>query len=172
VGEYHQHSFDRHEARLPGGTVNDERRREARGGRAPSVQPAWYTSTVARSSRQGRFLLLLALTAGALWGGFSYAVLWNDTPIVVTRAFFDSAAGLMALFPVRVVLWAIHVVETRIVHHSFAFPDNHRWIGVLAALVGAGLLGVPAYLLLRLRDRRRSGGPGRLRARVGEVQGA
>jgi hypothetical protein len=127
---------------------------------------------VARSFGQVRFLLLLALTAGALWGAFSYAVLWNDTPIVVSRAFFDSAAGLLALFPVRVVLWAIHLVETRIVHHPFAFPDNHTWIGLLAALVGAGLLGVPTYLLLRLRDRRRSRGRGRLRGRVGEVQGA
>jgi hypothetical protein len=129
---------------------------------------------VARSIRlgRGRFLLLLALTAGALWGGFSYAVLWNDTPMVVTRAFFDSAAGLLVLFPVRVVLWAIHLVETRVVHHPFAFPDNHGWIGVLAALVGAGLLGLPTYLLLRLRDRRRAGGGGRLRGRVREVQGA
>jgi hypothetical protein len=119
----------------------------------------------------GRVLLLLALTAGALWGGFSYAVLWNDTPIVVTRAFFESATGFLLLFPVRVVLWAIHVVETRVVHHPFAFPDNHRWIGAVAALVGAALVGMPAYLLLRLEDRRRAG-RGRLRGRVREAQGA
>jgi hypothetical protein len=154
---------------------SSERGAPSLGGLAPAPDPrAWYISTVARdiARASGRFVLLLALTAGALWGGFSYAVLWNDTPIVVTRAFFDSAAGLLALFPVRVVLWAIHVVETRLVHHPFAFPDNHRWIGVLAALVGAGLLGLPTYLLLRVRDRRRSGGRGRLRAGVGEVQGA
>jgi hypothetical protein len=127
---------------------------------------------VARSGGYGRLLLLLALTAGALWGGFSYAVLWNDTPMVVTRAFFDSAAGLLVLFPVRVVLWAIHVVETRIVHHPFAFPDNHAWIGALAALVGAGLLGAPTYALIRLHERRRARGRGPLRGRVREVQGA
>ncbi len=101
-----------------------------------------------------RFLLLVAFTLGALWGGFAYAVLWNDTPIVVTRQFFESPLGLVTLFPVRVVLWGIRLVETKLVHHPFRFPDNTRWIGALSALVGAALVGVPAFVALRLAGRR------------------
>jgi hypothetical protein len=101
------------------------------------------------------FLLFLALTVGALWGGFAYAVLWNDTSIVVTRSFFDSPAGLLVLFPVRVVLWGIRLVETKLVHHTLRFPDNTGWIGLLSALVGAAIIGVPAFALLRIRDHER-----------------
>ena len=108
---------------------------------------------MARGSH-ARFVLFLALTIGALWGGFAYAVLWNDTSIVVTRSFFDSPLGLVTLFPVRVVLWGIRVVETRIVRHPLRFPDNTRWIGALSALVGATVVGVPAFAALRIRARR------------------
>jgi hypothetical protein len=109
-------------------------------------------------SPHARFLLLTALTVGALWGGFAYAVLWNETSIVVTPSFFDSPVGLLALFPVRVVLWGIRVVETKVVHHPFRFPDNTRWIGVLSALVGAAIVGLPAFAALRVRGRARAAG--------------
>jgi hypothetical protein len=101
-----------------------------------------------------RFLLVVALTLGALWGAFAYAVLWNDTPIVVTRQFFESPTGVVLLFPVRVVLWGIRMAETKVAHHAFRFPDNTRWIGGLAALVGALLVGAPAFVLLRISEAR------------------
>ena len=107
-----------------------------------------------------RFLLLLALTIGALWGGFAYAVLWNETSIVVTPSFFDSPLGLLALLPVRVVLWGIRLVETKVVHHAFRFPDNTRWIGALSALVGAAIVGLLAFGMLRMRGRGRADGRG------------
>jgi hypothetical protein len=86
--------------------------------------------------------------AGALWGAATYEILWGNTDIVVTRRFVDSVAGLATLLPVRIVLFAIHVVEDRIVGHPFNFSNNHRWIGFVATAVGAILL-AGAFLLGR-----------------------
>jgi len=94
--------------------------------------------------------VLLATTAGALWGGVAYATLWGYTSIVITPRFFDSPAGVLALLPVRIVLDAIHVVEAHVVGHPFAFARNHGWIGFLAAAVGAILVGLPTIGIVRL----------------------
>jgi hypothetical protein len=95
--------------------------------------------------------------AGAAWGAVTYQILWGYTSIVVTRSFVDTPLGLLALFPVRVVLFGIHLAEDRIAHHTFDFQRNHWWIGVTAAAAGALLLMVPfalgALVARRLRTR-------------------
>jgi hypothetical protein len=85
---------------------------------------------------------------GALWGAATYEILWGYTSLVVTRRFVDSVAGLATLLPARIVLYAIHVVEDRIVGHPFAFSGGDRWIGFLVAAVGAALL-AGAFLIGR-----------------------
>jgi hypothetical protein len=98
--------------------------------------------------------LLLAVTAlGALWGATGYAILWGYTPIVATRSFVDSPAGLAGLLPVRIVLEGIHLVEAHLAGHPFDFSRNHDWIGFLAAAVGAVLLVVPAVVIREIRGR-------------------
>lgn len=95
--------------------------------------------------------------AGAIWGVVTYQILWGNTSIVVTRSFVDTPVGLLSLFPVRVVLFGIHLTEDRVVHHAFDFQSNHWWIGAAAAAVGALLLLVPfvagTALVRRLRAR-------------------
>ncbi len=96
--------------------------------------------------RRGRIRAwLIAAGAGALWGAASFDVLWGYTAIQVTRRFVDSLPGLLSLLPARVVLSAIHLVETRVVHRSFSFTTNHQWIGVASVAAGA-LIGVAASL--------------------------
>jgi hypothetical protein len=96
--------------------------------------------------------------AGAAWGAITYQILWGNTSIVVTRSFVDTPLGLLALFPVRVVLFGIRLVEDRVVHHAFDFQSNHWWIGVIAGMVGASLFLIPiatgTVLARRVRTRR------------------
>ena len=106
------------------------------------------------SSRQSTALLLSA-SAGALWGAVSYAILWGDTSIVVTRRFVDSNRGLALLLPVRLVLEAIRLVEQHVAGHPFDFSHNHGWIGFAAAVAGAALLAVPAFLVTAIGRRLR-----------------
>jgi hypothetical protein len=89
--------------------------------------------------------LALCLEIGALWGLVAYRILWGDTSIVITRRFVDSAPGLAALLPVRIVLFAIHVIEDHVIGHPLQLPTNHGWIGAASALAGA-TLGLAAYL--------------------------
>jgi hypothetical protein len=95
-----------------------------------------------------RRALSIAMALGGLWGLAGYAVLWGYTPLVVHRPFVVGAVGTVLLFPVRVVLWAIRLVEDRIAGHSFDFSANHGWIGVVAAAVGAVLV-VAVVLMVR-----------------------
>ena len=113
-------------------------------------------------------LWALAASAGLLWGLLCYAVLWEGVPIVVQRPFVDSVGGTLALLPIRVVLWAIHVLET-LAGRSFDLSRNHWWIGVLAALVGlattSAVLVIVRGLARRFHPRlRRSPGSGSMSA--------
>jgi hypothetical protein len=130
---------------------------------------------------QGRRSTGLAAAAGvgAAWGVLSYSILWGETSIQLTRRFVDSVPGLLGLLPVRLVLYAIRFFEERLVHHPFDFSHNHAWIGLLSAVVGAGLL-VAAFVLVRrawsvfqrLRTRAGSGqGPGSRSHGVGPRSG-
>ena len=83
---------------------------------------------------------MISAILGALWGSAAYALLWGQTSVQLTRPFVNSLPGLASLFPVRVVLFGIHLAEDRIVGHAFDFSRNNAWIGLLAAAVGTALL--------------------------------
>lgn len=89
----------------------------------------------------------VAAWVGAAWGLAGYAVLWGHIPVVATRRFVVSAAGTIALLPVRVVLWGIRQAEG-VAGHPFDFSQTNGWIGALAGLVGAAV-GVVGFLLVR-----------------------
>jgi hypothetical protein len=93
---------------------------------------------VLRSSRVHP--VALAAGAGAVWGAVAFAVLWGYTSIQVTRRFVQSVPGLLTLFPVRTVIFAIHLVEER-AGRSFDLSSNHEWIGFVSAAVGALIVG-------------------------------
>jgi hypothetical protein len=97
--------------------------------------------------------LILAAALGAAWGLAGYAVLWGHTPIVVHRPFVVSTGGTVLLLPVRLVLWAIRLVEDNLADGPFDFSRNDGWIGALAAAVGA-ILAAGVFLLLRTVSRR------------------
>src|SRR5262249_12257278 len=103
----------------------------------------------------------VAAGLGAIWGAVAFAVLWGYTSIQVTRPFVESGAGLMTLLPVRIVLYAIHALETR-AGRPFHLASNHEWIGFVSAVVGAVIVAA-AFLAVRgtvrlARRRRRSAG--------------
>ncbi len=100
-------------------------------------------------------MVVAATALGALWGAGAYAVLWGYTSIVITPTFFRSVAGLVALLPARIVLWAIGVVERHVVHHPFSFATNHGWIGAVSALVGGAIVGLAALAVVVALPRRR-----------------
>ncbi len=95
---------------------------------------------------------LVAVGLGALWGAICYSVLWDGTPVVVDRAFVESALGTLALLPARLVLWAIRGLELAL-DRTFDFADNHVWIGFVSSAIGA-LLALVVYLLVRSLLRR------------------
>jgi hypothetical protein len=99
---------------------------------------------------------LIAATAGGAWGLLGYALLWGHTPVVVHRTFVVSVPGTILLFPARVVLWGIHVVED-LAAGPFDFSRNHAWIGVLSGVVGAAMVSA-TYLLTRSLLRRARAG--------------
>ncbi|HEX9824770.1 MAG TPA: hypothetical protein VGB51_10335 [Actinomycetota bacterium] len=98
---------------------------------------------------------IVAASAGAVWGGFGYALLWGHTTWSVGRPFVVSTVGFLALLPVRTVLWSIHLAERR-AGRSFALADSNWWIGLAAAGVGAAivvtLLFVVRFVLRRVRS--------------------
>lgn len=94
--------------------------------------------------------IALAAGIGAVWGAVAFALLWGFTSIQVTRPFVQSIAGLLALLPVRAVVFAIHLVEER-VGRSFDLSSNHEWIGFVSAAVGALMIGSAVALGRRLR---------------------
>lgn len=109
------------------------------------------------SARRARWLVA---GAGALWGAVSFSVLWGYTAIQVHRSFVDSLPGLVSLLPVRLVLFGIRWVERDVVHRPFVLADNHQWIGLVAAALGAATLGT-AYVVGGLVVRLMRAGGGR-----------
>ena len=95
--------------------------------------------------------IVVASTAGALWGAVGYAVLWGLTPLSVSRSFVLSSVGTAALLPVRLVLGSIRLAEG-LFDRSFQFADSNWWIGALAAVVG-GVIAAGVILLARLAVR-------------------
>ena len=84
---------------------------------------------------------------GAVWGFFGYTVLWQGVPFGVNRRFVESVVGTLVLFPVRMVLWAVHIGE-RLAGRSFDFADDNWWIGVASALIGGAIV-VLAFVVVR-----------------------
>ena len=76
---------------------------------------------------------------GAVWGFFGYTVLWQGVPFGVDRRFVESVVGTLVLFPVRAVLWGVHIGE-RFAGRSFDFADDNWWIGVAAAMIGGAIV--------------------------------
>jgi hypothetical protein len=100
-------------------------------------------------------VVTVAAAVGSAWGLLCYSILWEGEPVGVQRAFVDSTLGLLALLPVRVVLWAIRLAED-VAGRTFELSANHWWIGVAAAVVGAVIVGVATFggrALLRRLDR-------------------
>ena len=88
---------------------------------------------------------------GAVWGFLGYTVLWQGVPFGVNRRFVESVVGTLVLFPVRTVLWGIHIGE-RFAGRSFDFADDNWWIGVAAALIGGAIV-VLAFVAARTAAR-------------------
>ena len=85
--------------------------------------------------------------AGAAWGFLGYTVLWQGVPFGVNRRFVESVVGTLVLFPVRTVLWGVHLGE-RMAGRPFDFAGDNWWIGVAAAVVG-GAIGALAFIAVR-----------------------
>jgi uncharacterized membrane protein len=81
-------------------------------------------------------VVTIAAAVGSAWGLLCYSILWEGQPVQVQRPFVESAIGIVALLPVRVVLWAIHLAED-LAGRTFALSANHRWIALAAAAAGA-----------------------------------
>lgn len=105
--------------------------------------------------RSGLHPLALAAAAGALWGTAAFLVLWGHTPITVTRSFVVGSLGTAVLLPVRIVLWGLRAAE-RVAGRPFHFPDANWWIGMVAALVGAGLVAAAAVVVRAVGRRLRA----------------
>jgi hypothetical protein len=88
---------------------------------------------------------------GAGWGFLGYTVLWQGVPFGVNRRFVESVVGTLVLFPVRTVLWGVHVGE-RFAGRSFDFADDNWWIGAAAALIGGAIV-VLAFVAARTAAR-------------------
>ena len=99
---------------------------------------------------------MLAAAIGAVWGLLGYGLLWGLTPVMVHRTFVVSVPGTILLLPVRVVLWAIHVAED-LTSGPFDFSRNHGWIGVLAGVVGAGIVAAGSLVTRAVVRRVRAG---------------
>jgi hypothetical protein len=84
---------------------------------------------------------------GGFWGLVGYTILWEGAPVQVNRAFVESAAGTLALLPVRLVIWSIHLAE-ELAGRTFDLSRSYLWIGFVASVVGAALA-VAGFLLAR-----------------------
>jgi hypothetical protein len=89
----------------------------------------------------------VAAGLGALWGAFSYSVLWNGTPFAVDRPFVESARGTVVLLPSRLVLWTIHAAET-IAGRTFELADS-TWVFAIGSAVAGLLLGLLIVFAVR-----------------------
>ncbi|HEY3023488.1 MAG TPA: hypothetical protein VGK11_07635 [Actinomycetota bacterium] len=103
-------------------------------GGAPPVQAEGLKDGYPRTSG-----LATLAGIGAVWGFFGYTVLWQGVPFGVDRRFVESVVGTLVLFPVRTVLWGVHIGE-RFAGRSFDFADDNWWIGVAAAVIGGAIV--------------------------------
>lgn len=94
-----------------------------------------------------RRAVLIGGVAGGVWGFAGYFILWGFTAITVTRSFVLSPMGWTAFFPVRIVLLSIRQAE-RAAGRPFELAASNRFIGVLAALLGAGIGAAAAWVTL------------------------
>ena len=120
-----------------------------------SPQAAGRSRGLLQPSRRGISGTAIAGFLGAAWGLASYLVLWGYTSIQVTRSFVDSPRGLLLLMPARLVLWGVHLAESRIARSPFDFSRNHAWIGILSTMAGAALVLLPLLLFRAARAFRR-----------------
>ena len=105
----------------------------------------------------------LAVAAGGFWGLVGYTVLWEGEPFAVTRTFVSSVVGLLALLPIRLVIWGIRAAE-EIEGRTFDLSSTHLWIAPVASAIGAAI-GLGMFLVVRgavrwavRRSRRRPSG--------------
>lgn len=99
-------------------------------------------------------VLAAGAVAGGIWGFAGYFILWGYTSLTVTRTFVLSPAGWAAFFPVRIVLLSIRQTE-RAAGRTFELSTSHRFIGVLAAMLGAAVGAIVAWLTARAWQRSR-----------------
>ncbi len=103
---------------------------------------------------------------GTLWGLVGYTILWEGEPVQVNRAFVESAAGVLLLLPVRLVIWSIHLAE-ELAGRTFDLSRSYLWIGFVASAIGAAIAVVGFLLARRLTARASRAGPPRPRGRGG-----
>jgi hypothetical protein len=102
--------------------------------------------------------------AGGFWGLVGYTILWEGAPVQVNRSFVESAAGILLLLPVRLVIWSIHLAE-QLAGRTFDLSRSYLWIGFVASVVGAAIV-VTGFLLARgIMGRVSRAGPPRPRRR-------
>lgn len=93
-----------------------------------------------------------AAAVGSFWGLATYGILWEGTPVEVSRAFVASPLGTLLLLPARLVIWAILGTET-LLGRAFDLSTSYVWIAPAAMLVGAalgaGVTAIVAALLAR-----------------------
>lgn len=101
---------------------------------------------------------------GGFWGLVGYTILWEGEPVQVDRSFVESAAGILLLLPVRLVIWSINLAE-ELAGRTFDLSRSYLWIGFVASVVGAAII-VTGFLLARgLMGRATRAGPPRPRRR-------
>jgi hypothetical protein len=114
-------------------------------GQVAVPSPSCYTVPVDRGSAawapatRRMSAVTTAAVLGSAWGLLGYALLWGLTPVFVHRTFVVSPLGTVVLLPVRTVLAGIRVVEERLVGRPFQLAESNEWIGLVSAVVGAGI---------------------------------
>ncbi|MFM8999892.1 MAG: hypothetical protein ACKOKE_07585 [Actinomycetota bacterium] len=79
-----------------------------------------------------------AAAVGSFWGLATYGVLWEGTPVEVSRAFVASPIGSLLLLPARLVIWGILGTEA-VLGRTFDLSTTYGWIAPAAMAVGAGI---------------------------------
>jgi hypothetical protein len=101
---------------------------------------------------------------GGFWGLVGYTILWEGEPVQVNRSFVESAAGILLLLPVRLVIWSIHLAE-ELAGRTFDLSRSYLWIGFVASVVGAAIVATGFRLARGLMGRATRAGPPRPRRR-------
>lgn len=106
---------------------------------------------MSRPGRRGRAIRSAAAT-GSFWGLATYGILWEGTPVEVSRAFVASPLGTVLLLPARLVIWGILGTET-VLGRTFDLSTSYGWIApaamAIGATLGAGIAALVAALVAR-----------------------